>query len=67
MGQSDTRVACRALDDGAPWLDEALLLGVLDEVQRRSVLDRSSGGHELSLGEDVAAGLVGEAVEPDLR
>ena len=67
MGQSDTRVACRALDDGPSGLDEALLLGVLDEVQRRSVLDRSSGGHELGLGEDVAAGLVGEAVQPDLR
>ena len=66
VGEPDTRVTGRALDDGPARSDETFLLGVLDEVEGRPVLDRSSGGHELGLGEDVAPSLLGQLVQSDL-
>lgn len=66
MGQADPRVPCGTLDDGPTGLKQPLVFGVLDEEEGGSVFDRPAGGHEFGLGEDVAAGLFGEAVETDL-
>ncbi|KAJ0162558.1 hypothetical protein CTA2_4379, partial [Colletotrichum tanaceti] len=63
--EADARVAGGALDDGAAGLEEPALLGVLDDVERRAILDRAARVHELGLAEDLAARLGREAVEAD--
>ncbi len=53
--EADAGIACRALDDHAPRLEEPALLGVEDDVERSAVLDRAAGIEELGLAQDVAA------------
>ena len=50
-----------------PGLSSALRLGVADDEQRRAVLHRLAGVHELGLAEDLAAGLFRRALQPDQR
>ncbi len=63
--QADAGVAGGALDDDAAGLQEALLLGVLDDVERGAVLHRAAGVEEFGLAEDRAAGLLGGAAQLD--
>lgn len=42
------------------------LLCVLDNVESGTILDRSTGVHELGLGVDVASGLLAQAIKADL-
>lgn len=43
-----------------------LALGILDNKESSTILDRSTGVHELGLGIDVASGLLAQSVQPDL-
>lgn len=63
MRKSDPRVPSGALNDGSAGLDQSLLFGFFDEVERGTVLDGTSGVHELGFAVDIAAGLVAELVE----
>ena len=49
--QPGARVAGRRLDEGAPLLEQALLLGVLDHGDAYAVLHRVAGVEHLQLGE----------------
>lgn len=42
------------------------LLSILDHIERSTILDGSTGVHELGLGIDVATSLLAETVETDL-
>ena len=65
--QADAGIAGRALDDRAARLQRAALLRILDDRQRRAVLDRAAGIHELGLAQDLAAGRLRGAAQPDQR
>src|SRR5262245_15114118 len=65
--QPDTRIAGGALDHSATRLQPARIQRVADDEQRRAVLDRLAGIHELGLAEDGAAGLFRRALELDQR
>ena len=67
VGEPDARVARGALDHGATGLERAAALGVLDDEERGAILHRSAGIEELGLAEDLAAGLLRQAREPDQR
>ena len=54
--QTDSRITGRPLDDHAARCEQPLRLGILDDRERRPVLDRTTGIHELALCEDFAAG-----------
>jgi hypothetical protein len=54
--QSDSGVAGSSLDDRAAGTQQALSLGVADDLQRCAVLDRLAGIEELGLAENGAAG-----------
>ena len=58
--QADAGIAGRALDDHAAGPQQALLLGVGDDRQRRAVLDAAAGIQELALAQDLAAGRLGD-------
>ena len=65
--EADPGIAGGALDDDAAGPQQAALLGVLDDVERRAVLDRAAGIEELGLAEDRAPGLLGGAPQLDQR
>ena len=68
MRQADAGVAGGALDDGAAGPQRARSCSASrDDVQRGAVLDRLAGIHELGLAQDVAAGQLGGASQPDQR
>jgi hypothetical protein len=54
--QADAGIARRALDNHPSGLEQAAGLGVADDRQRGTVLDRLAGVHELGLAEDAATG-----------
>ena len=53
--QADPGIAGGALDDDPARPQQPALLGVLDDEERRPVLDRAAGVEELGLAEDRAA------------
>src|SRR5712691_40578 len=63
--KTDPGIAGGALDDDPARPKEPALLGVLDDVERRAVLDRAAGVEELSLAEDRATGLLRGAAQLD--
>ena len=65
--QADPGVAGRALDDRPAGPQQALLLGVGDDRQRRPVLDAAARVEELALAQDLAARGVGDLVEAHQR
>ncbi len=65
--QPDAGIAGRAFDDDAARLQQSLLLGVADDVERGAILDRLAGVEELRLAENGAAGRLGGALELDQR
>ena len=65
--EADAGIAGGALDDDAAGLQQAALLGVLDDVERGAILDRAAGVEELGLAEDRAAGRLGGAPQLDQR
>jgi hypothetical protein len=67
QGQTDAGVAGRALDDGAARLQPAGGDRVLDDGQRRAILDRSAGIEEFGLAQDLAAGRGRGARQTDER
>ena len=62
---ADAGVAGGPLDDYAASPQLAARHSVLDDGERRAVLDRSAGIHELGLTENGAAGRLGSRPEPD--
>lgn len=66
VGKTNTSVTGGTLDNGATRSDKTFLFGVLDKVKGSSILDGTTGGHELGLGKDIAARLLRETVESDL-
>src|SRR5690606_34373884 len=65
--EPDAGVAGRALDDGAARAERAALLrGEHDEL-RGPVLDRAARVQEFRLAEDLTAGFLARAPEPDER
>ncbi len=67
MRETDAGVAGRALDHAATGTQFAALFRIGNDGARRPVLDRAAGIHELSLGEDLAAGLLADSAQPDQR
>lgn len=67
MRQTNTGVSGRALHNGATGLQETLLFRILDDEQRRAVLDAASGVLEFGFAEDVAAGFFRKALQTDQR
>src|SRR5208282_6213223 len=65
--QADAGVPGGAFDDDAARAQLAALLGVLDDVERCPVLDRTAGVEEFGLAEDRATGLFGGAPQLDQR
>lgn len=65
MGQSNSGVSSRALDNCSTRTEKSLFLRILDDVERGSVLDTSTGVLEFSLAQDIAAGLLREALQAD--
>src|SRR5690606_26176446 len=65
--QPDAGIARRAFDDGAAGLQPAGLDRVVDDEERRSVLDRLARIEEFGLAPDFASGERGDAVEADQR
>ena len=65
--EADAGVAGGALDDGAAGLQHAALLGVGDDVEAGAILHRAARVHELGLAQDVAAGGLRGAAQPDQR
>ena len=66
-GQADAGVAGGGLDQGVPGLQRPAPLGVLDQVQRRSVLDRPAGVKALHLDPQLARQMVPEPIEAHHR
>ena len=64
---ADAGVAGRALDHDAAGTEIAALDRIVDDRERRAILDRPSGIHELGLAENRAAGRFGGGPEPDER
>jgi hypothetical protein len=60
VGEAYACVARGAFDDGAPRLEEAGFLGVLDDEERRAVFYAAAGVLEFGFAEDGAAGFFGE-------
>ena len=54
--QPDPGIACRALDNGAAGLERAALDRIVDDEQRRAILDRLARIEEFGLAPDIAAG-----------
>ena len=48
-------------------LEQSSGLGIADDEEPRAVLHRLAGIHELGLAEDLAARLLGRALQPDQR
>ena len=67
QGQADAGIAGGALDDDAAGAEQAAGFGVLDDRQRRAVLDAAAGIEELALAQDLAAGQLGCLVQADQR
>src|SRR5262249_11514040 len=65
--QADPGVAGGALDDDAARPQRAALLGILDDGERRAVLDGAPGVEEFGLAGDRAAGLLRGAAQLDQR
>ena len=65
--EADAGVAGGAFHDHAARPQRALAHGVLDDEQRRAILDRLARVHELGLAENRAAGRFRGALEPDQR
>ena len=63
--EADAGVAGRPLDDDAARPKEAALLGILDDEERSTVLDRAARVQKLGLAEDRASGLLGGALQFD--
>ncbi len=63
--EADAGIAGGAFDDDAAWLQQAALLGVLDDVERGAILDRTAGVEELGLAKDRAASRLGGAAQLD--
>src|SRR5262249_30363354 len=65
--QADAGVAGGAFDYPATRSQQAPFLGVLDDEQRRAVLDRAAGIEEFGLAENCAPRLLGGAPQLDQR
>jgi len=65
--EPDAGVASGALDDDSARTQFPTPLGILDDGKRGAVLHRAARIHELGLAEDLAAGLLAQAPEPDER
>ncbi len=65
--QADARIAGCPLDDQATLAELTLLLGILDDEERGTVLHRAAGIEELRLAQDRAAGQLRRFLEPDER
>jgi hypothetical protein len=65
--ETDAGVAGRALDHRAARLQAPRIQRITNDEERRAVLHRLAGIHELGLAEDRAAGLLGRALELDQR
>jgi hypothetical protein len=63
--KSNSCIASRAFDDGAPRLQQAKSFGILDDVEGGAVFDGATWVLEFCFAEDVAAGFFGEALEAD--
>jgi hypothetical protein len=63
--KADARVAGSAFHDGAAWLKETAVFGVLDHVEGGAVFDATAGVLEFGFAEDGAFGLRGEGGEAD--
>ena len=61
----DSGITRRALDDDATGLQRATCDGIADDEQRRAILHRLAGIHELGLAENVAPGLLRCMLELD--
>lgn len=67
VGKANASVAGGALDDGAARLQQALLLGILDDVESGAVLDGTTGILELGLSQNLTSRLLGETLQADER
>lgn len=65
MGETNASVSCCAFDDSAPWLEQASLLGSLDDKESGAVFYTAAGVLEFCFAEDVAARFFGELLEAD--
>ena len=65
MGQPNSGVSSRALDNCSARTEKSLFLRILNDVKRGSVLNTSTGVLEFSLAQDIAAGLLREALQAD--
>jgi hypothetical protein len=65
--QADAGVAGGAFDDDAAGPEQAAPLRVADDEQAGAVLHRLAGIHEFGLAENLAAGFLGSAAQPDQR
>ena len=65
--QADPGISGGPFDDDAARPQQAALLGVLDDVERRPVLDRAARVEELGLAEDRASRLFGGPPQLDQR
>src|SRR5208283_5043736 len=63
--QADAGVSRGPFDDDAARTQPALLLGILDDKERRPILDRAAGIEELGFAEDRAPGLLRGAPQLD--
>lgn len=66
MGQTNTGITSRTLNNRAAGTNKTLLLCVLDDEKSSTVLDRATGVHELGLCQNLGAGLLTETVQTDL-
>lgn len=65
MRKSDPRIAGRAFDDRPARAQLPPFFGILNDVQRGAVFDAATGILKFGFAEDLAAGFVGKAFQPD--
>lgn len=67
MCEANACIACCAFDDGSSGFQEASFFGMLDDVEGGAIFDGAAWILEFSFAEDIAAGLLREALQSDQR